>query len=216
MFENTKTEDYMGMVSWVKSLNGTARPLFGTEIKTANPITLRISHAEECRELSRYWYHPTKEIVEIEMSPVQWAEFLTSGNTSGVPCTIRHIDCKRMSEPKDTKIMEAYNKEIEEHFDDFDNSFKQIGEIVKSAIDTNKPIGKKALKELLNTIDTLRHNTVANVNFVKDSFKEDMDKVVTKAKAEFNAYVENRIHEIGIEEVKKGNVSFLESDNEKA
>ena len=52
--------------------------------------------------------------------------------------------------------------------------------------------------------------------FVKDSFKEDMSKIVTQAKAEFNAYVESRIHEIGIEELKKRNVSFLESDSEKA
>ena len=43
-----------------------------------------------------------------------------------------------------------------------------------------------------------------------------MDKIVTQAKAEFNAYVENRIHEIGIEEMKKGNVSFLENKNEEA
>ena len=47
---------------------------------------------------------------------------------------------------------------------------------------------------------------------VEETFdkKEDMDEIVTKAKAEFNAYVENRVHEIGIEEVKKGNVKFLE------
>ena len=51
---------------------------------------------------------------------------------------------------------------------------------------------------------------MANVDFVKDSFKEDMNNIVGKAKAEFNAYVENRIHEIGIEEIKKGNVKFLE------
>ena len=35
MFEKTKNEDYMGMVSWSR-LSGGARPMFGTEIKTAN------------------------------------------------------------------------------------------------------------------------------------------------------------------------------------
>ena len=86
--EKTKTEDYMGMVSWARSCNASSRNLFGTEIKTNNPITLRINKAEEIRDLSRNWYHSLEQIVEIEMSPVQWAEFLTSGNTSGVPCTI--------------------------------------------------------------------------------------------------------------------------------
>ena len=66
-------------------------------------------------------------------------------------------------------------------------------------------MGIKDLSSLLNKI----HNAMANVDFVKDSFKEDMDKIVTKAKAEFNAYAENRIREIGIENI-KDSVKFLE------
>lgn len=148
-------------------------------------------------------------IVKIEMSTIQWAEFLTSENTSGVPCTIRYIGGTRMSEPKDSEIKEAYVSEIEESFEAFDDSFRKIGEIIKSAIESNKPMSKKALTELLNTIDVLRQNTVANINFVKDSFNEDIDKSVTKAKAEFNAYVENRIQEIGIRTIKKDDVKFI-------
>jgi F0F1-type ATP synthase membrane subunit b/b' len=210
MFEKTKSEDYMGMVSWSK-LSGGARPMFGTEIETANPIRLTISHAEEVRDLSRYWFHPKKKIVEIEMSPIQWAEFLTSSNTSGIPCTIKQIDGEYMSEPKSSEIMKHYDKEVEEHFDEFDNSLRKIDEIIKSAIDSNKPMVKKALEELRSIIDTARYKTVADVKFVKDSFKEDMEGMITKAKAEFNAYVENRVHEIGIETIKKDSVKFLEN-----
>ena len=204
MFDNEKTrnEDYMGMVSWSKSYNASPRNLFGTEIKTDNPITLKISKAEETRDLSRNWYHSLGQIVEIEMSPIQWAEFLTSGNTSGVPCTIRYIGGQRMSDPKETEIFNDYNEEVEEHFD----KFKEIEDVVKSAIDSKKPMGLKDLSSLLNKI----HNAIAKVDFVRDSFKEDMGKIVGKAKAEFNAYVENRIHEIGIEELKKENIKFLE------
>jgi hypothetical protein len=204
MFDNEKTrnEDYMGMISWSKSYNASPRNLFGTEIKTDNPITLRINKAEETRNLSRNWYHSLGRIVEIEMSPVQWAEFLTSGNTSGVPCTIRYIGGQKMSDPKETEIFNDYNDEIEEHFD----KFKEIEDVVKSAIDSKKPMGLKDLNSLLCKI----HNAMSNVDFVKDSFKEDMNAIVGKAKAEFNAYVENRIHEIGIEELKKENIKFLE------
>lgn len=201
MFEKTREEDYMGMVSWSR-LSGGARPMFGTEIKTSNPIRLEICHAEECRDLSKNWYFPRKRIVEIELSPIQWAEFLTSGNTSGVPCTIKQINDERMSEPKDTEIFNEYNEEVEEHFD----KFKEIEDIVKGAIDSKKPMGMKDLSSLLNKI----HNAIANVDFVKDSFKEDMNEIVTKAKAEFNAYAENRIHEIGIESLKSDTVKFLE------
>lgn len=199
--DKTRTEDYMGMISWSKSYNASPRNLFGTEIKTDNPITLRISKAEETRNLSRDWYHPLGQIVEIEMSPIQWAEFLTSGNTSGVPCTIRYIGGQRMPNPKETEIFNDYNEEVEEHFD----KFKEIEDVVKSAIDSKKPMGLKDLNSLLCKI----HNAISNVDFVKDSFKEDMNIIVGKAKIEFNAYVENRIHEIGIETIKKDSVKFL-------
>lgn len=202
MFEKTRNEDYMGMISWSR-MSGSARPMFGTEIKTANPIKLEISHAEECRDLSKNWYFPRKQIVEIELSPIQWAEFLTSGNTSGVPCTIKYVNGERMSEPKNTEIFNDYNEEVEEDF----NKFKEIEDIVKGAIDSKKPMGMKDLSSLLNKI----HNAMANVDFVKDSFKEDMNEIVTKAKAEFNAYAENRIHEIGIESLKSDAVKFLEN-----
>lgn len=159
-----------------------------------------------CCNLSKNWYHPKGQIVEIEMSPIQWAEFLTSGNTSGVPCTIRYIGGQKMSEPKDTEIFNDYNEEVENHFD----KFKDIENIVKDAIDSKKPMGMKDLSVLLNKI----HLAMANVDFVKDSFKDDMNKIITKAKAEFNAYVENRIHEIGIETIKNDSVKFLENNEE--
>ena len=217
MFENEKQEDYMGMISWSRISCGSARPHFGTEVKTSHPIRLEISTAKESRELSHNWYFADKRIIEVEMSPIQWAEFLTSGNTTGVPCTLNWLVGKGfMSEPQETKLKEDYNKEVDKAFDKFGDSFDKVAKTLKEQIDTNKPMGKKALEELLREVEILKNLATGNIKFVKDSFKEDMSKIVTQAKAEFNAYVENRIHEIGIEELKKGNVSFLENDGEKA
>ena len=109
-----------------------------------------------------------------------------------------------MSDPKETEIFNDYNEEVEEHFD----KFKEIEDVVKSAIDSKKPMGLKDLNSLLCKIQ----NAISNVDFVKDSFKEDMNEIVGKAKAEFNAYVENRVHEIGIETIKKDSVKFLEDN----
>lgn len=209
MFDNVKSEDYMGMISWYKT-SGSARALFGTEIETENPIRLEIHHAEESRELSKNWHFPRKQIIEIEMSPIQWAEFLTSANTTGVPCTIKQINGERMSEPTSSTIIQDYNKEVDEHFDKFEKSFDSVANTLKEQINSNKPMGKKALEELLREVEILRHNTVSNTEYVKKCFKEDMNSIVTKAKAEFNAYTENRIHEIGIESIKNGTVKFLE------
>lgn len=211
MVESEKSEDYMGMISWSRISCESARPHFGTEVKTSHPIRLEISTAKENRELSRNWYFKDKRIIEVEMSPIQWAEFLTSGNTTGVPCTLKWLVGKGLiAEPKETAIKEDYNKEVEESFNKFGESFDKVAKTLKEQIDTNKPMGKKALEELLREVGNLKSLVIGNIDFVKDSFKEDMNAIVGKAKAEFNAYVENRIHEIGIEELKKENIKFLE------
>ena len=105
-------------------------------------------------------------------------------------------------------------KEINEHFDAFDDAFKKVADVLKAQIDTNKPMSRKSLEELLKNVEALRTGTVANVNFVKESFKEDMERIVTKGKAEFNAYVENRLIEIGTDTIKSGSVKLLEEKDE--
>lgn len=45
MYENMKSEDYMGMIFWNRT-SGSPRPLFGTEIETANSIKLEVCHAD--------------------------------------------------------------------------------------------------------------------------------------------------------------------------
>ena len=213
MFENEREEDYMGMISWSRISCGGVQNMFGTEIATSHPIRLEISNAKESRELSRNWHFATNKIIEVEMSPIQWAEFLTSGNTTGVPCTLKWIRGKGyLSEPKPSELKEDYNKEVDEHFKKFGESFDELHKKVSDACESGKPMGKKALEELLRTIEILKSNVTANVDFVKDSFKEDMDSMVVKAKAEFNAYVEDRVRELGIEAIKNDSVKFLEND----
>ena len=78
MNDDYKSKDYMGMISWSRGF-GSFRPMFGTEIRVSNPVTLSISHAEEKRDLSKNWYSPKGQIVQIEMSPVQWQNSLLLG-----------------------------------------------------------------------------------------------------------------------------------------
>lgn len=211
MFENEKSEDYMGMISWSKTSCSSPRAMFGTEIKTDHPIKVSISHAVENRELNRNWYFPHKEIVEIEMSPVQWAEFLTSGNTSGVPCTLKEIEGKRMSEPKFDNVFDVYNKEVEEHLNNTVNDVKKISETLNDLIESKK-ISSKSAESLKLILDKVQMNLSSNMDYTKACFKDDMSNVVMKAKAEFNAYVESRIYEIGIETIKSDSVKFLENE----
>ena len=210
MLENEKSEDYMGRISWHRLMCSSPQNLFGTEIKTSNPIKIEICNAAEERDLNRNWVFSRNKIIEVEMSPIQWAEFLTSGNTEGVPCTLKWIrGVGDIPEPKADETMKVYNQEVEKHFDDMKDDFSEIKNLIDGLLSTGR-MNKANAECLANLIHRVQMNMTSNMNYIKDCFKEDMESIVTRAKAEFNAYVETRVHEIGIEELKKGNVKFLE------
>lgn len=182
--------DYMGMISWTRSHCSGALPMFGSDVKTDSPITIRISQASVCRKLNKNWYHAGREIVEIDMTPVQWAEFLTSGNTEGVPCTITHANGKKMSPVVCENIIDNFKAESEERFAAFREGADKIKKVIAEAVVSGKPMTKTRLLDLLNMVETYKHNTEANLDYFRKCFAEDMAGVVAKAKAEISAYAQ--------------------------
>lgn len=75
---------------------GSKRALFGSDLKQGNTINLEISLSELTRGISNDWYYPYEKLIQIEMSPVQFAEAITNMNTSGVPCTIKMFNGKKL------------------------------------------------------------------------------------------------------------------------
>lgn len=210
MFENERKEDYMGRISWSRVMCSLPQPMFGTEIKTSNPVKIVISNASEERELNHNWFFTKERIVELEMTPIQWAEFLTSGNTEGVPCTLKYIRGQgNLSEPKVEDVKEIFNNEVEQHFDEIKEDFSNLSSKVKAL---SMKIGKTNTKELEDLLYKLNMNITSNMNYIKKTFKEEMTGIVAKAKAEFNAYTETRIHEIGLKAIKNDSVKFLEEE----
>ena len=208
MFENEKKEDYMGRISWSRIMCSSPQSMFGTEIKTSNPVKIVISNAAEERDLNRNWIFTKERIVELEMTPIQWAEFLTSGNTEGVPCTLKYVRGEgNLSEPKVEDIKKVYNNEVDQHFDEIKEDFSTLSSKVKAL---SMKLGKENTKELEDLIYKLNMNINSNMDYIKKCFKEDMTEMVGKAKAEFNAYVEDRIQAIGIESLKNDSVGLLE------
>lgn len=204
-FDENKVEkeNYMGMISWSRAQTGSQRNYFGSEIKTDHPIILKVCQGEVERGLSRNWYHAqNKPIVEVELTPIQWAEFLTSGNTTGIPCTITQKNGERMDEVPQTKIIDYFETETQETFDEFEKGADRIIGKVKEALNSGKPMGKKQMEELLTALDTYKHNTVSNIKYVKNTFKETMSEIVVKGKAEVNAFVEAKALQLGMEDLK--------------
>lgn len=197
-------KDYMGKISWNRINCGGSVPLFGSDIKTNTPVCISIYEANEstdpdkrCHGRSISAKHPP--LLQIEMSPVQWAEFLTSGCADdGVPCTITRRGGKSTSPVAPRSIVDDYGQLMENRFAEFQDGISEVESRLRNALDTGKTLGKNDMRDLIRELGTIRSNTVENLKYASFCFQEDMAKAVVKAKAEINAYAETRLGSSGI------------------
>lgn len=198
---NEEQKDYMGTISWSRLYCGAPQTLFGSEIKTSNPIVVRIDGAHIVRNgfCDESIFPANAPYIEVEMTPVQWAEFLTSGcSGEGVPCTITRRDGKAMSRVEPRTIAEVYERAVGERFDAFQSGIKNFESQLQELVDSGKGLTKGQTRELVRQLQIFRNNTVDNLSYVRERFGEDMAKVVAKARAEVNAYAERHLEGTGV------------------
>jgi len=193
-----KHESY-GQASFSRISGGSGR-LYGTSIQHSETITLSIKKSEIKRDLCRYWYFAHDEIIEVEMSQSQFAELITSMNMgSGVPCTIRRLNGKKIELPPQENVKDRLVKEFQ---NDIDRNMEMSLELIKKAqemLQQKKPMTKDQKKEFSGILYSIRQELEDNMNFVLKSFNEQMDNSVKEAKGEVEAFVENKIRGAGLE-----------------
>jgi len=175
-------------------------PLYGSSSKFKEVIKLSISHSEYHRSLHRAWYFPKDTIVEVEMSPSQFAEAITSLNSgSGTPVTIKRIEKDwKIPEPPFKDERDLFHKEFNE---DVQEIFNKTDDMIQTATDMleQKTVSKKALNALIGKLAMIRQDIESNMPFLAKSFNEHIDKTVSSAKVEIETFIEHKIHNAGLE-----------------
>ena len=204
MADKEYQKDYMGTITWGRMQCGAPIPLFGSEIKSDSPVYLRICNAVVCDHgygtpTDRFVHGKRPAIVEVWMSPIQWAEFLTSGQVGdGIPCTIARLNGKSMPPVEMPDIATEYGEHIAEKFKHFSEGVKRFEDEIEKTLESGKPMGKTQMKELLHAMKCFRENTPANIEYAHKRFREDMAKIVANAKSEVNSYAELRLGDYGV------------------
>jgi hypothetical protein len=178
----------------ISRYQGTERPLFGSSIMHHNGISIRISHAELHRSLSRDWVFTRNAIVEVDLSPSQFADAITSLNSGSIPVTITYIKGshdKIPMPPFQSKIGE-FNVEFQQ---DIAKLSKEFDEVIQLANDTH------AQKRLIKELEQLKQMFKGNIPFITTQFSEQIAKTVTEAKAEVEAFVEAKMKRAGLEKL---------------
>lgn len=178
--------------------NSKVTPLFGSSIKHNNVITMELRHADIERGLNRDWVYGKAPIAEIEMSYSQFAEAITSfGCGSGVPCTIRYTEKDgRIPECDFVSKREQFTDEFKEKREEAVNESKELIKEVSELFSQKKALTKADKESVMKKLNKLSMDIGCNMDFIADSFNEQMDKTVMEAKGEIESFCQNKINAI--------------------
>lgn len=179
------------------SWSGDGAVLFDSDVKHRHTVTLTIETAERKRDLHHDFIHTAgRTLVEVEMSEAQWASFVSSMNTSGVPCTIRRTESngKVPGLPYDPRLAHS----MDEVRGVADRLFTQAKEAMAAydALDSKAPAKEK--REALSRLRSAVNNAESNVAFAAQSLNKHAENVVQKARADIEAMVSHEATRLGL------------------
>ena len=194
-----------GMIGYSRTSHGGATThLFGSAIdKHFSTIRIRIRTAERRHHLSMDWFHANDQIIDVELSAAQFAEFITTANMGdGVPCPIRAVNGRRMEDPP-AELVEA--AEVREGFTAQCKALGARLAKVSASVDsilTGSKFGKPEKDAIRGALAGIVQEVRANLPFVMDQFQEATGRVVTAAKAEADAFLTHAVARAGIKAIK--------------
>jgi hypothetical protein len=164
--------------------------LFDSEIRHQHYVSVKLSRVSRRRNLNRDWLHGEKQIIEVAMSEAQWASFVSSMNTSGVPCTIEYT--------QEDGIVPGmpYEPRLQESMDEVRNAADEaIAEVAKAFAAYEEKKNAANLRNLKFAIA----NMPSNMSFAASSLTEHAENTVQRARADIEAMVTATAERLGLE-----------------
>lgn len=215
VFDNQKeTHPSYGMLGFYRQHGGTHN-LFGSSIQCNDTICLRLKHGSVRRDLNTDYYFGGGDIVEVRMSYSQFATLIASMNVGdGIPVTITWLNGERIPNPPFVNKADQHLSEFRDHLKGAVQKSKELIGIVKKKFSDKKTFNKKDQEEILSLLNQISMDIDCNRDFQLFQFQEQMDKTVTEAKGEVEAFVQNKMLSIAQAKlVEDGQKALIEGDD---
>lgn len=179
------------------------RPLFQVDYPQDHYVVLRIHTAEHHRMLSNDWLHEKARIVEIAMSEVQWARFITSPNTQGIPCTLTDYRDPKSGEWLHPTLPDDHAASTKTFRNEVAARGRRAAEGVKAAVQLvddilkGGAIRKGDVQKLKATLAKAHQELASNLGFVVEQAEEAIEKSAESAKAEVDAHIDFAMQRLG-------------------
>lgn len=206
MIDNDKRKEHpsYGVAEFSRISSSGNKPLFGSSIGHSQTIELRIHRAEQIRSDSSYdRYHPTEQLIVVEMSQTQFAELITNMNYgSGIPVTIRRLNGERPEDPPVENKRQQHSDEFKQRMVEFSQRLVKDSENLKTFL-TKPKLSKEDKRVMKIMFEHLTTEIKNNIPFFERMFEEQMDKTVVEAKGEIEAFITNAVTQTGLETLRK-------------
>lgn len=194
-----ETHPAFGMVGASRVSSTPGAILFDSDIRHGHYVVLRISRATRRRDLKHDWIHGgSRELIEVAMSEAQWASFVSSMNTAGVPCTIVQTETEFQVpglnfSPRLKESMREVHEAATEAFDEILEALAAL-----EALEAEDKPSVKARREALHTLKMRIKNATPNVDYAGKKLAEHAENVVQKARADIEAMVTHKAAQLGL------------------
>lgn len=206
--DTSYTHESYGMLGFYR-VQGTDRPLFGSSLKHNNTIRLTLKTGVHNRSLNRDWYCGGRTLFEVEMSSSQFADLVSNMNVGdGVPVTIKRKGDELIRECPFENKAETHIKEFNKHTTETYAKAQEILKNVTEMFNDTKALKKKDKEEILSSLSMLANDIGSNINYQVNAFQEQVEKSTTEAKAEIEAFYQNKMLQIA-KDTLKGNSEKL-------
>jgi hypothetical protein len=198
--------------------------LFGVDYPTGHSTSIRISTGTVRRSLSGEWFYAKEIIAEIEMSEVQFARFIATPNTSGMPCTLRQVRKGQLEQverpPEHMASAQTWKNEARDMARKIGGNLDHMRAMIKAQQESGKTPTKKWLDDLGHWAQQTQQAIQSDLPFMAGRMEESVDEATQMAKAEVDAYIHHQLEELGRKavagELRKGGVAIRLGGERKA
>jgi hypothetical protein len=177
--------------------------LFGSDIKLNHYISLEIHAAHLSRGLHNDNVFEDRSLIRVNMTPNQWAEFVSSFNTTGVPCTLSYTKEFGPIESfpfidKTTQFdveMSVILKKAKEQYADQKEKLDKI--CAKSSITKDD---KVTIQDSYRMFSGMLTN---HIDFIQRQFQENIDSLMTQADTAVMSKLRSKLEGLGLDWVQE-------------
>jgi len=203
MEEHKKIHPSFGQLSIHRITSG-GRVLYGSSLRHTETIRMRLSSSEAHRSLNNTRYFPSKTLFEIEMSPQQFAQMITTMNRAdGTPVTILRTQNGEVEGCPYENERETFSKEFKKDINDITSNARGLIKKAEELLN-QKSVRKSDLRELLSVLRNLKTDLSSNLSFVETQFQEATDRAVSAGKHEIESFWQNTIENLGVQKLAEG------------